>query len=230
MNRKALVVSTLLACSALLIVINSCTHAPYVMPVSQRTGDPNICFERDVLPIFISNCAKGGCHDAESHKGGYTLDSYSDIVKKGIVPGNYAASVIWESVAIKTFNVTPMPENASGLSAADIATIRAWIAGGAIDSGVACSINPCDSGNFTYSGAIAPLMQKYCTGCHNTPSAAGGSLMDYSSVKDAAVNGRLIGNIEQLPGYDAMPAVGIKLSDCQIAQVTKWVAAGAPND
>ena len=228
-NRKNLAYSFLLF-AAIFVIINSCTHPPYVMPVSQRTGDPNICFERDILPIFISNCAKSGCHDAESHKSGYKLDNYTDIMKKGIVPGNYAASVIWQSVAVKSFNVSSMPIESAALSAGDIQLIRTWIATGAIDSGVSCSVNPCDSNNFTYSEAIAPLMKKYCTGCHNSPSSTGGSLADYNSVKEASVNGKLIGNIEHLPGYNAMPTTGIKLSDCQIAQVKKWVAAGALNN
>lgn len=227
-QKKTIVILAVIA--VFFAVINSCTHPPYVLPVSERTGDPNICFERDVLPIFVSNCAKSGCHDGTSHRSGYILDNYNDIVRKGIVPGNYAASVIWQSVAIKVFNVSHMPQGASDLNATDIQTIRAWIAGGAIDSGVACSVNPCDSDSYSYGTVIAPLMQKYCIGCHNSPSAQGGSLMDYASVKEAAVNGKMIGNIEQLPGFNPMPAAGVKLSDCQIAQVRKWVAAGAPNN
>ena len=82
--------------------INSCTHAPFVLPENQRTNDPNICFERDILPIFISNCTQSGCHNAQSNKSGYVLDSYNNIIKKGIVPGNYAASKIWMSVVYNT--------------------------------------------------------------------------------------------------------------------------------
>ncbi|MDR3680123.1 MAG: hypothetical protein P4L41_09170 [Flavipsychrobacter sp.] len=199
------------------------------MPVNLRTGDPTICFERDILPIFQSNCAKGGCHDASSGRSGYVLDNYKDVIKKGIVPGNPAASKIWQSISMKIFNVEVMPQDGPSLSATDLDLIKRWIATGAIDSG-ACSTNNCDTTSFTYSGTIAPLMQKYCIGCHNSPSVAGGSLADYTSVKDAAVNGRLLGDIEHLPGYNAMPLGGNMLEDCQITQVKKWVAAGAPNN
>jgi len=207
--------------------LHSCTHAPYVLPAAQRTNDPEICFERDILPIFISNCAKGGCHDAESRKSGYQLDNYEHIVSKGIVPGNVAASTIWESVDMHIFGVTHMPEDAPDLTAAQLDLLRRWIATGAVDSG-ACTSN-CDSSNYTFSGAILPLTQKYCVGCHNSASAPGGSLTDYASIREAAVNGRLVGNIEHLPGYNAMP-VGLTLSVCQVAQITKWVAAGAPDN
>jgi hypothetical protein len=54
--------------------------------------------------------------------------------------------------------------------------------------------------------------------------------MDYNSVKTAAVNGRLIGDISHLAGYNAMPQNGTMLQDCQIIQVKKWVATGAPNN
>jgi len=208
----------------------SCTHAPYVLPVGMRTGDPNMCFETDILPIFVSNCTKSGCHDAATHQSGYTLDSYEHIMKKGIVPGNSAASKIFESVAMNTFSVSHMPVGGGAdISANDIALLREWIQTGAIEDSGSCGL-ACDSSNFTYSGAIEPLIQTYCVGCHNSPSSAGGMLTTYALVENAAVNGKLMGNITHASGYNAMPPTGISLSDCQVAQFRKWVAAGAPND
>ena len=211
------------------MIINSCTHQPFVLPSNLRTSDPGICFERDVLPIFQSNCAKSGCHDEHSHKGGYTLDNYNNIVKKGITPGNPAASKIWESISMRTYDDDFMPIGAPALNTSQLDVIKRWISAGAVDSG-ACNFTPCDTANFTYSGAIAPMMQLYCTGCHSSPSALGGSLMDYNSVKLAAVNGRLIGDIAHTTGYNAMPKGGTTLDDCQVTQVKKWVAAGAQNN
>ena len=227
LNRIKPAILIFLLLSATAVLINSCVHAPYVLPVSERTGDPTICFERDVLPIFIANCTRSGCHNAQDHRSGYALDSYQDIMKKGIVPGNTAASVIWESIAIKTWNVSHMPVDGS-INATQLDVIKRWIQTGAIDSG-ACNAT-CDSNNYTFSGSILPLIQLYCTGCHNSPSAAGGALTDYSTIQTAAVSGRLIGDIEHLSGYNAMPLGGAQLSDCQIAQVKKWVAAGALNN
>ena len=211
------------------MITNSCTHSPYVMPENLRTSATGICFEQDILPIFQSNCAKSDCHDANSGRSGYVLDSYADIVKKGIVPGNPEASKIWQSISMQIFNVSVMPKNAPGLTMAELDAIREWIAAGAVDSG-ACSTVACDTTTYTYSGVIAPMMQLYCTGCHNSASAAGGSLEDYTDVMNAAVNGRLIGDISHSAGYNAMPQVGSILEDCQITQVKKWVAAGAPNN
>jgi len=226
MLKKLIIAATLL--TVIVIAIPSCQHAAWVMPVSERTGDPNICFERDILPIFQSNCSRGGCHDAGSRKGGYVLDNYANVMKKGIVPGNPAASVIWQSVSMNVFGVDPMPRDAPGLTEDELYLVRQWIATGAIDSG-GCSTSNCDTNNFTYSTAIAPMIQTHCIGCHASSSASG-SLADYASVKNAAVNGRLIGDIQHLAGYNAMPQSGAMLEDCQITQVLKWVAAGAPNN
>jgi len=227
-SKKIKIVASLMLTLMGAMIINSCVHAPYVMPEGQRTNDPTICFERDILPIFISNCAKSGCHNTQSHESGYELDSYMNIVKKGIVPGNVAASKIWESVTMSTGEGGKMPQNAPSLSAAELDLIKRWIASGAVDSG-AC-ISSCDTSNFTYSNAILPMMQTYCVGCHNSASAPGGSLIDYTSVMNAAVHGRMIGNISHQPGYNPMPTGGLTLSDCQVTQVKKWVAAGALNN
>ncbi len=53
---------------------------------SGGSDSTTICFERDILPIFLSNCAMSGCHDAQSREGGYVLTSYETITAKGIVP------------------------------------------------------------------------------------------------------------------------------------------------
>ena len=226
MRRKAAMLIVIVLVIGAGITINSCTHAPYVLPQDMRTGDPNICFETDILPIFISNCAMSGCHD-NSGRGGYNLTSYANVMKKGIIPGNIAASVIWQSIDIKPFGVSPMPRGRAGLTLVQLDLIKRWIQTGAIDSG-ACSAT-CDSNVFTYSGGVEPLVAKYCIGCHNSASAQGGSLMDYSSVQAAAVTGRMLGDIQHLSGYNSMPP-GITLSECQVTQIKKWVAAGALNN
>lgn len=226
-KKKTIVLAITTAIASSITIFNSCVHAPYVLPQSQRTGDPNICFERDILPIFQSNCAKSGCHDSHG-AGGYRLDNYQDIVRKGIVAGNPAASKIWASINYET-GENLMPKGAGRLSDADQAMIREWIATGAIDSG-ACSTSNCDTNNYTYSGTIAPMVQLYCTGCHNSSSAPGGSLTDFASVYQAAVFGKLLGDINHLSGYNQMPLGGNQLSSCQLTQFQKWVAAGAPDN
>lgn len=226
---KTLIMPAAIAISAALI-ITSCTHDPYILPDTNRTTAAGICFERDILPIFQSNCAKSGCHDAASHEEGYVLDNYANIVRKGIVPGNAAASKIWETVAIASRSSESfMPKDGNPLTTAQLDLIKRWIVAGAVDSGD-CASSGCDTTLFTYSGAVAPIMQNYCIGCHSSASAPGGDLTNYSAVRESAVNGRLIGAISHTTGFSFMPSGGDKLEDCKITQIKKWVAAGGLNN
>jgi hypothetical protein len=216
-----------IAISTLILVSISCVHKPYVVPISERKGDPTLCFDRDILPIFVSQCAKSGCHDARTHKKGYNLDSYDNIIAKGIVPGNYAASRIYMSVTGTTEEM--MPEDAAPLSSDQIAIIKKWIIAGALKDS-ACS-NACDSNNYAFYSGVKPLIGQYCTGCHSGSSPQGNLLLNtYEEVKAAVQNRNLIKCVKYENGYSGMPKGGLHLSNCQIRQIEKWVDAGMLNN
>ena len=89
----------------------------------------------------------------------------------------------------------------------------------------------CDTTNVTYSKIITPVLQLYCVGCHSGAAPSGGvTLATYNDVLIQVNNGKLMGSIQWLPGYFAMPKNGNKLSNCQIAEFRIWVQAGAPNN
>lgn len=208
------------------VILSACQHKPYVLPVSERHSDPAACFQRDVLPIFISNCAKGGCHDAQSHEEGYILDSYEHIMKKGIVPGNYAASKIYESMIGNTEE--RMPQDAPPLSSQQLNIIKEWIAAGAVNDSCGAA---CDSNNITFTAGIQPLMNLYCTGCHSGSNPSGSLVLtNYASVKAAVQNRNLVHSIRYDAGYIGMPQTGLRLSACEVRQVEKWVDAGMQNN
>lgn len=120
----------------------------------------------------------------------------------------------------------PYPD--SPLTIAQKDSIAKWINEGAKNT-IKCDCN-CDSTQFTYAIAIAPLMSNYCVGCHSLTSLGGNiDLSTYNGVKSAVTNNRLEGSIRHSPGFSAMPKGG-KLSECQITQVSKWIAAGAQNN
>jgi cytochrome c553 len=89
----------------------------------------------------------------------------------------------------------------------------------------------CDTTNITFSRSVVPLLSAHCTGCHggSTPSAAI-RLDTYSGVRQQADNGRLLGSVNHTAGFSPMPKGATKLSACNITKLTKWVAAGAPNN
>ncbi|MEP7318833.1 MAG: c-type cytochrome domain-containing protein [Panacibacter sp.] len=183
--------------------------------------DSLVCFEGDVLPIFVSSCAIEGCHDSKSKAEGYVFDNFQNITKKGIIPEFPGNSKVFEEIASGE-----MPPGGA-LSQAQLSIISKWIEQGAKNT---TNCNTCDSSVFTYSAAISVTMSTNCTGCHSTNNASGGvDLSTYSGVKTVALNGRLIGAVTQATGYVAMPPGGM-LSDCDIAQIKKWVAAGALNN
>ncbi|MES2704195.1 MAG: c-type cytochrome domain-containing protein [Bacteroidota bacterium] len=233
-------------CFAFLALLAACKHKPDVEPsptstgsgtgtgtgtgtVTPTPGDTSICFERDILPIFIAGCSKPGCHDAASHQDGYTLTNYTSIMK-GIKPGNAWDSDIYEAITEdKEEKRMPQPPNPR-LTNEQIALIARWINEGA-KNGTNCPPKGCDDNIYTYSGAIVPIVNTYCKGCHNSASAAGGIILDtYAGVKVVADNGKLVGATKRLAGFSPMPKGGNSLSGCQLSQIEKWVAAGAQNN
>ena len=183
-----------------------------------------VCFEGDVLPIFQTNCAKSGCHDAQSHKEGYVLDNYQDITKKGIVPYNPQESEVYQAIAEGEMPPRPNPK----LTTEQVTLIRRWIRQGAKNT---TNCSTCDTTQYTYSGTISAILTTNCVGCHNSTVANGGvDLSTYQGTESAALNGTLVGTVTHAAGYPPMPLNGPMLSDCNITQIEEWVAAGAPNN
>jgi len=185
---------------------------------------PIVCFESEVLPIFQTNCAKSGCHDAASHKEGYVFDSYKHIVAKGIVPYQPHESEVYEVIAEGEMP----PKGNPKLTIEQVTLIRRWIRQGAQNTR---SCSACDTSAYTYSATISVIFQTNCTGCHNSSNASGGvDLSGYAGAQAIALDGRLVGAITHAPGYVPMPMDAPMLSDCNITQIEKWVSAGAPNN
>lgn len=211
----------------------ACMHKIPNPPIANNTitvPDSTICFERDILPIFINNCTQSNCHSASSAQEGYILTEYNSIVKKGIKKGNATDSKIYEVLIEKDLeDRMPLAPNAA-LSAAQIKLIKQWIDDGALNT-TNCTIAECDTNLFTYSGAISVTMNEYCVGCHNTNTRSGGiSLDNYNEVKSVVNKGRLLGVVKREDGFSAMPQSGMPLSDCKILQIEKWIANNAPNN
>lgn len=183
---------------------------------------PNVCFKEDVLPIFVNKCAITGCHNGSSNQGRIDLSNYNGIMK-GIKAKHPAQSEYFTQI---TGGEMP-PSGYSSLSKLEKSTIKNWIRMGAPNSS---NCNVCDS-TFTYSGRIKPLIDKWCVGCHAGAAAGGGyDLTNYDNIKKSTVNNRLLGSLQQLAGYSAMPKDAGKLSECDITAVQKWINAGTPDN
>lgn len=219
MNSKTFFGTLLLGGGVLLsFFIGSCKHEN----LDTINGD-SICFERDILPIFVSNCAMSGCHDATTHADEYDLSNYTAILSKGIKPGNPNDSEIWEVI-----QENEMPPNGA-LTREQKSYLKSWIAAGA-KNGINCVVQ-CDSNVFTYSRAVSKIMSN-CIGCHSGNNASAQvNLSNHAGVQTVALNGRLMGSLLSKAGFASMPPYGSpRLTSCQITQLNKWIGNGCKND
>jgi len=196
-------------------------------PDSIVSCDPDsVYFVNIVLPIMSSNCAMSGCHNTTSHQEGLVLINYTGILKI-VQPGNALKSKLYQVITAAGEDIMP-PRPHSPLSSANVASIKIWINQGAKNN--QC-LGDCDTSVFTYSGAVAPIMNSYCKGCHNPNALNGGiDLSTYSGVQAVALNGKLRGTITHSAGYSPMPQGGNQLPSCEIIQIEKWIQAGANNN
>jgi mono/diheme cytochrome c family protein len=204
-------------------------------PDTTHPCDPDtIYFEMDVLPILMSSCAKSGCHDATAQDG-VRLDSYAAVMASDVIkPGNPNDSELYEKITDDDPDDIMPPPPDTPLDAVQKEIIRKWIAQGA--QNLFCD-EMCDTVNVTFSGTIWPeIIQSYCFGCHNGANASGGiHLENHGQVATAAAipagqYGSLWGAVTHAAGNSAMPKNQAKLSDCKIAQLSKWIDDGTPNN
>ena len=186
--------------------------------------DTTVCFSRDILPILVSNCAMAKCHDEASHKEGVVLTTYASTMHL-VTPGNPSRSELY-SVITESDPEEIMPPPPGKLSQTQINLIARWIREGATNRD--CSNDtPCNTSNVTYVNTIAPVMEKWCTGCHGASGpSAGIDLTNRSVVEAQARSGALVGTVSHATGFAKMPPSGPKLDDCSIAQIKAWVAGG----
>ena len=216
-----------------IVIINSCKHEPppqitATPPPPVNGGTNEVCFETEILPLFQSNCAKSGCHDAITKDKGYIFDSYANIIKKDIRPGDAENSKVYKVLFETGDKKMPRPPNPD-LTAQQKALIGRWINEGAKNT-VNCG-TICDSTQFRYGANVSVIISTYCLGCHSGAApSAGINLSTYAGVNQVAISGRLVGAVSHAPGYSPMPKNVSKLTECKIAQIRKWVQAGALNN
>ncbi len=174
----------------------------------------SVCFMRDVLPILNSNCAMSNCHDAISHKEGFTFTTYAGVMK-GVKAGSSTSSELYKEIANDK-----MPENPyTKLTAAQKLTIKNWIDQGAKNS--SCETIGCDSVNVTFS-TIKPIIANNCLGCHSGATAqAGIDLSTDQNIDD--MKETILCTIIQASYCKPMPYNGLKLTNCEKGMINRWV-------
>ena len=91
-------------------------------------------FAKDVAPLFAKHCLS--CHGHDEPDGSLVLERYATLLKGGesgaaIQPGKSSGSLLVRMIESQAKEVMP-PGKRKKLDAAEIATIKAWIDGGAL--------------------------------------------------------------------------------------------------
>lgn len=221
------------------IVFYQCKHEPDLdiyngqdphNPTESSSCDPDsVYFQNDVLPLLVSNCSTSGCHDSETAEDDVILVDYASVMATGkIKSGNPGDSEIYEVLTETDPDKRMPPPPANQLSATQKNIIKKWIEQGAKNN--SCE-SGCDTLNVTFSGSVWPTLQTNCVGCHSGGNPGGNIVItDYNSVVILAENGSLMGAINHEPNFSPMPKNGVKLSDCNIAEIKIWIEDGTPEN
>lgn len=91
--------------------------------------------------------------------------------------------------------------------------------------------NECDgTSSYSYSANVKSIIDVNCANtCHSAENKAGKiDLSTYASLKTISSEGRFLGAIRHLAGFDPMPMKAPKLADSTIKIISCWVKNGAP--
>lgn len=126
------------------------------VPAGSPADASSVSYVRDVQPIFTRHCL--GCHQRAKPQGEYVMTDFAALVSGGetgesaIVPGDPDSSYLIAQIT-PVDGVAEMPKEGEPLAAAEIDTIRRWIAAGAVDDA------PADSGP-TYDADHPPVYSR----------------------------------------------------------------------
>ncbi|MFY7998421.1 MAG: c-type cytochrome domain-containing protein [Candidatus Kapaibacteriota bacterium] len=120
-----------IALGAFFLVWYGCSTTPATTPTTTTTDSTTtVCFTKDVLPIFQTNCAKSGCHDTQTKQDGYDLSTYSGIMR-GVVANNPSRSSMYTITATSLGSRRMPPPPQTALTDAQRDIISRWINSGA---------------------------------------------------------------------------------------------------
>jgi hypothetical protein len=232
---KVYVFISVIVISSVLLWVSSCRHDALI-----PSNIPEICFEKEVLPIFQNNCAMAGCHDGTGE-----LESFNNYVNisHGVTAGNPNSSNLYQVIISKwAWNRMP-PKNPLSLENRTI--IRLWIEQGArltvcVDSSLLAPVPPSFSNpRACFSRDVLPVVVSSCgmAGCHDAISHNSGYIFaSYSTTLNSVRPGSPTGSklyqvITASGGGDRMPpSPRPRLTQPQIDSISAWIRYGALNE
>jgi len=209
-------------------------------------GQPLVCaaeparvpsYQDDIRPLLQARC--GRCHADKPHKADLDLSMPAGILKGGesgpaVVPGKPDQSPLYEKV-----HAGKMPPGKKDqLSAAEVETLRRWIAGGApVGPGAG------EAAEAVTQHHVVPILLRRCTVCHGLRRQEGGlDLRSRAAMLRGGKSGpaiaigkpeasRLIQKLRagQMPPRTRLVEASVKPAEpAEIDVLVRWIAAGAP--
>jgi hypothetical protein len=228
---KILLLPGLIFFLTILSWISSCIHNAYLENI------PEICFEKDVLPVFQNSCAISGCHDGQGESD-LVLNNYVSI-SHAVEPGNPYSSKAYKSI-IAVSGENRMPPD-KPLTLENRSFIRLWIEQGA--GLTTCPDTTGQSSGYVnrlacFSRDILPVLVSRCasTGCHDAITHQNGYVFSsYSTTMTAVTPGnpgdsKLYEVIKFSGVEDKMPPTGSpQLTVVEVDSIAAWISYGALN-
>jgi cytochrome c553 len=206
-----------------------------LLSAAASAGEPAPTFEKDVRPLLDAKCVR--CHGEKVKKADLDLSTTTGILKGGesgpaITAGKPEKSLLYE----KVHKGEMPPTKKAALTAAEVDTVRRWIADGAKV--------PAGSAEATLTQhAVIPIFLRHCTACHGRyKQEANLDLRTPADLMHGGKSGRAIvpGKPEQsliikritagdMPPPSKLVEACVKpVERSELETLTKWIAAGAP--
>jgi hypothetical protein len=125
LKRKNLIIYSVIIVLVILLILVARRRYAHERLIYSKSD--TVCFEKDILPVFINKCAAAGCHDPQSRSGSYKLVDYNSIMK-GIIPFKPEKSIVYKSIIGKGASSMPPGQE---LTENEKLLITIWIGQGA---------------------------------------------------------------------------------------------------
>jgi hypothetical protein len=116
-------------------LLSVCVFAAAIRAADAPKAPVKITYDDNVLPLLKEKCV--GCHNQDKKRGGVVLNNFTKVMEGGssgviVKPGNPDNSPLFQSMAHKREPF--MPPSSPVLPDAAVATVRQWIADGALEN------------------------------------------------------------------------------------------------
>jgi cytochrome c5 len=187
----------------------------------------SVDFDREILQIFLSNCALSRCHNESSRIGEIVMTSYDHVIQSKVIKAFDLKGIeLYErTTETKPDKVMPPPQT-SHLPPDQKTLLNKWISKEA--QYLTCE-SDCDISAVTWTKEMVPFIKLTCAGCHSHSFPSDGVVLAaYADLKKKVDMGKIFGHIKRDNGFIAIPPRGSLVSQCNVDKIRIWIEMGVP--